>query len=177
MCAHLTPYTTCQTPAARIAPHFASILSFMTFMHVYVCACNSLLMLNQTLFGQCIMLHEDSETRLCSTLLSHFVLSSLPPPHPFIHLTLPLHPLSLSLSCLAFIPLLPSHPSCLIPLSAHPFICFLLCQFSDFTGCLSGTVFAIKVDKTSLLKTQQATVSAGKLHQVPQIEMELAHLM
>lgn len=74
--------------------------------------------------------------------LSHFIVSSPLTPHAFICLSIPtLHPLSrLSFSLLSHFhpsPLILPVSSHLIPLSAHPFIRFPVCQFSYFTDCLS----------------------------------------
>lgn len=74
--------------------------------------------------------------------LSHFIVSSPLTPHAFICLSiLTLHPLSrLSFSLLSHFhpsPLILPVSSHLIPLSAHPFIRFPVCQFSYFTDCLS----------------------------------------
>lgn len=101
---------------------------------------------------------------LIPPFLSHFILSSLLPPHPFIcrSLFFPFIPylFCLSLSCHAFIPPLLSLLSHLIPLSAHPFIHFPVCQFSYFTDGLSETVLPKQCTKCHFQKPTSNSFSS-----------------
>lgn len=95
---------------------------------------------------------------------SHFILSSLLPPHPFICLSLflPIMPylFRLSVCCHAFIP--PSYPPC--PISSH-FSLFLssvspLCQFRCFSDDLSETVLPKQCTKCHFQKPASNSCSS-----------------
>lgn len=101
--------------------------------------------------------------------LSLFILLSLPPPHPFICLSLTLHALSLlSFSLLSCFHPLPSYPYCLI--SSH--FLHILSSISPSVSLVTlltpnQRLFCLNCVGNVTFKNQQVTVSALDLHRDP----------